>query len=234
MRIDKFLSACGAATRSEAKKLIKSRRITIDGVCAKSADEQVDAEKSVVALDGKELIYREFVYIMLNKPQGYISAVYDNHYPVVTELIGSEYSHFNVSPVGRLDLDTEGLLILTNDGKFNHNMTSPNKNVYKRYFAKLDKPAEKEDIAEFKKGMAFKDFTAKPALLEITANPYEVFIEIAEGKFHQVKRMCERIGKSVVYLKRVSIGTLVLDDTLTPGEYRELTSEELAKLIEGR
>ena len=230
MRIDKFLSACGAATRSEAKKLIKSGRITIDGVCAKSPDEQVDEKASAVALDGTELVYKKFVYIMLNKPQGYISAVYYKRYPVVTELLDSRYKHFNAAPVGRLDLDTEGLLILTNDGQFNHNMTSPNKNIYKRYFARLDKPAEQEDIAEFKKGMCFKDFTAKPALLEITDNPYEVFIEIAEGKFHQVKRMCERVGKSVVYLKRVSIGTLALDKNLSPGQSRELTEEELTKL----
>lgn len=230
MRIDKFLSACGAATRSEAKKLIKAGRVTIDGVCAKSPNDQVDENGSLIALDGQKLIYREFVYIMLNKPQGYISAVYDKHYPVVTELVDSQYDHFDLSPVGRLDLDTEGLLLLTNDGQFNHNMTSPNKNIYKRYFARLDKPAEQADIEEFKKGMEFKDFTAKPAVLEITDNPCEVYIEIAEGKFHQVKRMCERVGKTVVYLKRVSIGALVLDESLSPGSSRELTDEELALL----
>lgn len=230
MRIDKFLSACGAATRSEAKKLIKSGCVTIDGVCVKSPNEQVDETNSVVALNGKELIYKKFVYIMLNKPQGYISAVFDKHYPVVTELIDSKYAHFNVSPIGRLDLDTEGLLLLTNDGGFNHNMTSPNKNIYKRYFARLDTPAEQSDITEFKNGMEFKDFTAKPAVLEITDNPYEVYIEIAEGKFHQVKRMCERVGKKVVYLKRVSIGALKLDESLPCGSSRELTEEETSLL----
>lgn len=232
MRIDKFLSACGAATRSEAKKLIKTGRVTIDGVCAKSPNDQVDEKNSIITLDGMELIYREFVYIMLNKPQGYISAAFDKHYPTVTELPDKSYAHFNLSPVGRLDLDTEGLLLLTNDGRFNHNMTSPNKNIYKRYFARLDKPAAEADIAEFKKGMEFKDFTAKPAILEITDNPCEVYIEISEGKFHQVKRMCERVGKTVLYLKRVSIGALTLDETLPVGASRELTDDELALLCD--
>lgn len=230
MRIDKYITNCGAATRSEIKKLIKAGRVTADGICVKKADEQIDENTCTVMLDGTVLHYRRFVYLMLNKPQGYISAVYDKHYPVVTDLIGSEYVHFDVSPVGRLDLDTEGLLILTNDGAFNHNMTSPKKNIYKRYFAILDKPAEQSDIETFKSRMEFKDFTSKPAVLEITDNPNEVYIEIAEGKFHQVKRMCERVGKNVTFLKRVSIGPLMLDTSLSPGEIRELTDEELNML----
>lgn len=230
MRIDKFIASCGIATRNEAKKLIKAGRITADGICIKKADEQINENSSTVLFDGKQLIYRRFVYIMLNKPQGYISAVYDKHYPVVTDLIDDAYSHFELSPVGRLDLDTEGLIILTNDGAFNHDMTSPKKNIYKRYFAVLDKDAEISDIEVFKSGMVFKDFTAKPAVLEITDNPREVYIEIAEGKFHQVKRMCEKVGKNVTFLKRVSIGPLVLDENLSPGENRELTETELSLL----
>ena len=227
MRIDKYITSCGAATRSEVKKLIKAGRVTADGICVKKADEQIDENICTVMLDGTVLHYRRFVYLMLNKPQGYISAVYDKHYPVVTDLISSEYAHFDVSPVGRLDLDTEGLLLLTNDGEFNHSMTSPKKNIYKRYFAVLDKPAEQSDIEVFKRGMEFKDFTTKPAVLEITDNPHEVYIEIAKGKFHQVKRMCERAGKNVMFLKRVSIGPLMLDASLSPGESREQTDEEL-------
>lgn len=230
MRIDKFVTACGAASRSEVKKLIKSGRIAVNGVLAKKSDEHIDENTDAVTLDGKELVYRKFVYIMLNKPQGYISAVYDKHYPVVTELISKEYAHFEVAPVGRLDLDTEGLLILTNDGDFNHNMTSPKKNVYKRYFAKLDKAAEQKDTEVFRNGIEFKDFTTKPAILEITENPNEVYIEIAEGKFHQVKRMCEYVGKTVTYLKRVSVGPLKLDETLKLGESREMTKEEVDML----
>lgn len=195
----------------------------------KKPEEQTD-ENSIVEVDGERLIYREFVYLMLNKPQGCVSAVYDKKYPVVTEFVPEEYAHFEVYPVGRLDIDTEGLLILTNDGQFAHEMTSPKKDVYKRYFAVLDKPMEEKDVEIFAGGMEFKEFTAKSAKLEITENPNEVYIEIAEGKFHQVKRMCERVGKTVTYLKRVAIGNLKLDKSLEKGEVRELTKDELDML----
>ncbi|MEE1223673.1 MAG: pseudouridine synthase [Clostridia bacterium] len=232
MRIDKYLSACGVASRSEIKKLVKAGKITVNGEVAKKAEMHIDENTDIIMLEGNVISYRKYVYLMLNKPQGYISAVYDKHYPVITELIDKKYAHFEPSPVGRLDLDTEGLIILTNDGDFNHNMTSPKKNVYKRYFARLDKAAEEKDIKVFEDGIEFKDFTTKPALLEITQNPQEVFIEIAEGKFHQVKRMCEHVGKTVVFLKRVAIGPLKLDETLATGESRELTEEEIRSLKE--
>lgn len=211
------------------KKLIKQGLVFIDGEVCKKPEEQTD-ENSIVEVDGERLIYREFVYLMLNKPQGCVSAVYDKKYPVVTEFVPEEYAHFEVYPVGRLDIDTEGLLILTNDGQFAHEMTSPKKDVYKRYFAVLDKPMEEKDVEIFAGGMEFKEFTAKSAKLEITENPNEVYIEIAEGKFHQVKRMCERVGKTVTYLKRVAIGNLKLDESLEKGEVRELTKDELDML----
>lgn len=226
MRIDKYIANCGYASRKDVKKLIKQGAVTVNGEACKKAEAQVD-ENSVVCVNGEQLVYREFVYLMLNKPQGYVSAVFDKKYPVVTDLVGEEYAHFEVFPVGRLDIDTEGLLILTNDGQFTHEMTSPKKNVYKRYFARVDKPMEESDIDEFAKGMEFKEFTAKSARLEITDNPCEVYIEIAEGKFHQVKRMCERVGKTVTYLKRVAIGGVMLDESLSLGGVRELTKQEL-------
>ena len=226
MRIDKYISGCGYASRKDVKKLIKQGLVFIDGEVCKKPEEQTD-ENSIVEVDGERLIYREFVYLMLNKPQGCVSAVYDKKYPVVTEFVPEEYAHFEVYPVGRLDIDTEGLLILTNDGQFAHEMTSPKKDVYKRYFAVLDKPMEEKDVEIFAGGMEFKEFTAKSAKLEITENPNEVYIEIAEGKFHQVKRMCERVGKTVTYLKRVAIGNLKLDKSLEKGEVRELTKDEL-------
>ena len=229
MRIDKYISGCGYASRKNVKKLIKQGLMFIDGEVCKKPEEQTD-ENSIVEIDGERLIYREFVYLMLNKPQGYVSAVYDKKYPVVTEFVPEEYAHFEVYPVGRLDIDTEGLLILTNDGQFAHEMTSPKKDVYKRYFAVLDKPMEEKDVEIFAGGMEFKEFTAKSAKLEITENPNEVYIEIAEGKFHQVKRMCERVGKTVTYLKRVAIGNLKLDKSLEKGEVRELTKDELDML----
>ena len=229
MRIDKYISGCGYASRKDVKKLIKQGLVVIDGEVCKKPEEQTD-ENSIVEVDGERLIYREFVYLMLNKPQGCVSAVYDKKYPVVTEFVPEEYAHFEVYPVGRLDIDTEGLLILTNDGQFAHEMTSPKKDVYKRYFAVLDKPMEEKDVEIFAGGMEFKEFTAKSAKLEITENPNEVYIEIAEGKFHQVKRMCERVGKTVTYLKRVAIGNLKLDKSLEKGEVRELTKDELDML----
>ena len=229
MRIDKYISGCGYASRKDVKKLIKQGLVFIDGEVCKKPEEQTD-ENSIVEVDGERLIYSEFVYLMLNKPQGCVSAVYDKKYPVVTEFVPEEYAHFEVYPVGRLDIDTEGLLILTNDGQFAHEMTSPKKDVYKRYFAVLDKPMEEKDVEIFAGGMEFKEFTAKSAKLEITENPNEVYIEIAEGKFHQVKRMCERVGKTVTYLKRVAIGNLKLDESLEKGEVRELTKDELDML----
>ena len=226
MRIDKYIANCGYASRKDVKKLIKQGAVTVNGEVCKKAEAQVD-EGGIVCVNGERLVYREFVYLMLNKPQGYVSAVFDKKYPVVTDLVDEEYAHFEVFPVGRLDIDTEGFLILTNDGQFAHEMTSPKKNVYKRYFACVDKPMEENDIEEFAKGMEFKEFTAKSARLEITDNPCEVYIEIAEGKFHQVKRMCERVGKNVVYLKRVAIGNVGLDESLPVGGVRELTPQEI-------
>lgn len=230
MRLDKYITDCGIGTRSEIKKLIKSGAVTVNGSICKAAETKVQ-DDDIIAVNGRQLDYRKYVYLMLNKPAGYISATEDRHYPVVTDLVPEEYEHFNVYPVGRLDIDTEGLLILSNDGAFAHEMTSPKKNVYKRYFARLDKPAEEADIQAFAAGMEFKEFTAKPARLEITDNPCEVYIEIAEGKFHQVKRMCERVGKTVVYLKRVKIGSLCLDETLELGKIRELTNDDIKKVF---
>lgn len=227
MRLDKYISNSGVATRSEVKKLLKGGLVTLDGNVVKNGDIKIDENSAVVLLKGERIIYNKYIYLMLNKPKDYVSATEDKHYKVVTELVKAEYKHYNVSPVGRLDIDTEGLLILTNDGQFNHNVTAPKKDIYKRYFARVDKPMNEADIIEFQKGMEFKDFVSRPAKLEITNNPCEVYIEIAEGKFHQVKRMCERVGKSVTYLKRVSIGKLVLDETLKLGEMREMSKEEL-------
>lgn len=226
MRIDKYLSDCGQGTRKEIKALIKNRKVCIDGKIVTDASEKVNCD-SVITLDGIPIIYRKYVYIMMNKPQDYISATEDKNYPVVTDLLAPEYAHFSPSPVGRLDIDTEGLLLLTNDGKLNHELTAPKKNIYKTYFAILDKEADADDIQAFADGMEFKDFTAKSAVLQITENKKEVYISISEGKFHQVKRMCERVGKKVLYLKRISIGDLKLDENLKTGEYRELSEHEL-------
>lgn len=226
MRLDKYLAGCGFGTRKEVKALIKKGAAAVNGATEMDAGANI-RPGDIVTVNGVPAVYRECVYIMMNKPAGYISATEDRHYPVVTELLDDGYRRFDPAPVGRLDIDTEGLLILTNDGQLNHRLTSPSKNVYKTYFAVLDSEADEEDIELFKGGMEFKDFTAKSAVLEICENRKEVFIKISEGKFHQVKRMCARIGKNVEYLKRVAVGELRLDESLAPGEYRELTDEEL-------
>lgn len=232
MRLDRYISNCGIAARSDAKKLIKSGRITVDGIVVKAVDTKVNEGETDIRLDGEPVLYRKYVYLMLNKPKGYVSATEDKHYKTVMDFVPEEYRHYNVSPVGRLDIDTEGLLILSNDGAFTHNVITPKKNIYKRYYAELDKAAQKSDIETFAKGMEFKDFTAKPAVLEIGGDAKNVFIEIAEGKYHQVKRMCERVGKNVVYLKRVKIGGLSLDETLCLGKMRELTEAEVKSIFE--
>lgn len=230
MRLDKYISESTPYSRKDIKKLVKYGYIEVNGILADRPEMQV-TEDDTVTIEGEKINYAKYVYLVLNKPQGYISATEDKHYPVVTELVPEEYSHYEVFPVGRLDIDTEGLLILTNDGAFDHAVTSPKKNVYKRYFARLDKPVVPEDIDVFAAGMVFKEFTAKPAKLEICENPREAYVEIAEGKFHQVKRMFERVGKTVVFLKRVAIGGLTLPENLKTGEVIEFKEGELKSLL---
>ena len=228
MRLDKFIVSCGMATRSEVKKLVKQGRVTVDGITAVKSDEKIDENTSVVCLDGEQLDYREFIYLMLNKPSGYVSATYDAKLPTVIDLVPEEYLHFEPFPVGRLDIDTEGLLILTNDGKLAHELTSPKKHVYKTYYAELDADMEDADIEIFKNGIKLdEDFTTLPAELVITEDRKKVYISICEGKFHQVKRMCQKVGKNVVYLERVKMGGLELDGSLERGTVRELTNNEI-------
>ena len=229
MRLDKYLSAATAHSRKDVRSLIKRKAISINGVIARTADMKINELADIVCINGETVQYREFIYLMLNKPQGYLSATEDKRDPVVVDLVPDDLKHFAPFPVGRLDKDTEGLLLLTNDGKFDHELMSPRKNLFKRYYAELDAPATLQDAEAFAAGMVFKDFTAKPARLEIVPDdPRKVYVEIAEGKYHQVKRMCERVGKNVLFLKRVSIGPLQLDPALECGQVRELTPAELA------
>ena len=230
MRLDKYLSESTPYSRKEIKNLAGKGAICVNGVMVKKSDIQV-TEQDEITVNGEKILYRKFIYLMMNKPAGYLSATWDDKDPVVVDLLSEDYKHFEPFPAGRLDKDTEGLLLLTNDGQFDHAVTSPRKNVVKRYFARLDVPAELNDIAAFRAGMDLGDFVAKPAGLEITENPCEVFVEVSEGKFHQVKRMCEKVGKNVIYLKRLSIGGLALDPALEPGAVRELTPEEIASFM---
>ena len=231
IRLDKFLSEASPYSRRESEKLIRRGAVTVNGETVSKPDAKVD-EKAEVRINRRLIIYRKYIYLMLNKPQGFLSATEDKYDPVVVDLVPEELRHFKVFPVGRLDKDTEGLLLLTNDGNFDHALMSPRKQVVKRYFAILDKPAEAADCDMFAAGMDLGDFIAKPGKLEIDPDePTHVFVEISEGKFHQVKRMCEKAGKTVVFLKRVAIGPLTLDETLLPGDCRELTQEETNLLL---
>ena len=235
-RIDKILSNLGYGSRSELKKLCKSGLVKVNGKVINNPGVQVDVENDEILFDGEKVVYKEFIYLMLNKPDGYISATFDKRDPIVLDLIDKEDLIFEPFPVGRLDKDTEGLLVLTNDGQLAHRVLSPKKHVPKTYYAKVEGVVTEEDVKAFAEGVTLDDgYETMPAELEILKSDdiSEIALTIHEGKFHQVKRMFESVGKKVVYLKRLSMGKLKLDEGLALGEYRELTEEEV-KMIEER
>jgi 16S rRNA pseudouridine516 synthase len=233
MRIDKLLSNRGYGSRKEVKKLLKSGHVKLDGVAIKDASTHVKVEDQTVTIHGDVVEYKEFIYIMLNKPPGFISATEDANQQTVIDLLELEDAVYNPFPVGRLDKDTEGLLLITNDGVLAHQLLSPKKHVPKTYFAVIEGEVTADEISAFKKGVTLDDgYETMPADLEIIKSGIRSDIEITimEGKFHQVKRMFEAVGKRVVYLQRIKMGPLPLDKTLELGEYRELTDEEVEML----
>ena len=233
-RIDKILSNLGYGTRKDLKKIVKNGMVQVNGITIKDSAMKVDPEKDKIVINGEEIFYREFIYLMMNKPAGVISATFDNKDETVIDLLEVEHQVFEPFPVGRLDKDTVGLLLLTNDGDLNHRLISPKWKVDKVYFAKIDQKVTEEDIEKFKHGITLDDgYTCKEAILEIqkaSEEGSEIVLTIQEGKFHQVKRMFEAVGKKVTYLKRIEFGTLPLDEDLEEGEYRELTEEEIVIL----
>lgn len=233
-RIDKILSNLGYGTRKDLKKIVKNGMVQVNGITIKDSAMKVDPEKDKIVINGEEIFYREFIYLMMNKPAGVISATFDNKDETVIDLLEVEHQVFEPFPVGRLDKDTVGLLLLTNDGDLNHRLISPKWKVDKVYFAKIDQKVTEEDIEKFKHGITLDDgYRCKEAILEIqkaSEEGSEIVLTIQEGKFHQVKRMFEAVGKKVTYLKRLEFGTLPLDEDLEEGEYRELTEEEIAIL----
>ncbi|AQU78910.1 MULTISPECIES: pseudouridine synthase [Planococcus] len=233
MRIDKFLSNMGFGSRKEVKILLKSTAVEVNGEIVRDPKIHVDEQTDQVAVEGEAVVYTEFIYLLMNKPQDVISATEDKYDQTVIDLLGEQEQHFEPFPVGRLDKDTEGFLLLTNDGKLAHELLSPKKHVDKTYFAVIEGQVTEEDAEAFKKGVALDDgYVTKPASLNIIETGAESKIEltITEGKFHQVKRMFESVGKRVVYLKRLSMGPLSLDPELGLGEYRHLTEEEVTSL----
>ncbi|MBD8027077.1 rRNA pseudouridine synthase [Ureibacillus sp. Re31] len=234
MRLDKLLSNMGFGTRKEVKQLLKQKVVTVDGVTVKDASMHVDPDSQDVSVYGERVQYTEFIYIMMNKPPGVISATEDIVEKTVIDLLDPLARHFKPFPVGRLDKDTEGLLLITNDGQLAHNLLSPKKHVPKTYYAKIDGVVTEEDIEAFQQGVELDDgYVTKPGKLVILSSgeKSEIELTIQEGKFHQVKRMFESVGKKVTYLKRLSMGSLKLDEQLKLGEYRELSENELVTLI---
>ena len=236
LRIDKILSNLGYGSRAELKVYCKKGMVKVNDKVISNPGTQVDTDVDKIEFNNEVVNYREFVYIMMNKPDGYLSATFDKRDPIVLDLIDSSYLAFEPFPVGRLDKDTEGLLVLTNDGQLAHRVLSPKKHVPKTYYAKIEGRVTEEDIKAFEASVTLDDgYETMPAQLKIieSGEQSEIELTIHEGKFHQVKRMFESVGKKVVYLKRLSMGKLMLDENLGLGEYRELTDEEV-KLIEER
>ena len=227
MRLDRYLANSGVGTRSEVKKIIHSKRVMVNGVIAKSDSLQVDENKDVILLDDEQIRYSKFYYIVLNKPEGYVSAVEDNLYPPVTDLI-SEYAFAKLFPVGRLDVDTTGTLLLTNDGELCHNMLSPKKHVDKTYSVEVDGEIKSELIDKFKAGIMLDDELTLPADLLIL-DVHHAELTIHQGKFHQVKRMFKYFNLNVMKLDRKSF-VFLTSEGLEKGEYRLLTDEEIQKL----
>ncbi|MCG1021983.1 pseudouridine synthase [Sutcliffiella horikoshii] len=233
MRLDKMLANSGFGTRKEVKKLLKTGVVKVDGNVVKDAKVHVDPEVQEVTVHDDIVEYREFIYLMMHKPPGLLSATEDHRQETVVDILQEEDKIFEPFPVGRLDKDTEGLLLLTNDGQLAHQLLSPKKHVPKTYYAKIDGEVTEEDIQAFREGVTLDDgYETLPAELKILeAGPEsQIEITIVEGKFHQVKRMFQAVGKTVTYLKRLSMGELKLDEDLELGEYRELTDEELELL----
>lgn len=238
IRIDKLLAHMGLGTRSEIKKAVKLGKVTIDGRVVKDSGLIVDPEQANVAFDGVPVVYRDMVYFMLNKPQGVISATEDGRERTVIDLLEPEDRLREPFPVGRLDKDTVGLLLLTNDGQLAHELLSPRKHVAKTYEALVQGDVGEADKQTFAAGVTLDDgYVTMPADLQILQHEQRedelfssVSLTITEGKFHQVKRMFEAVGKKVVYLKRISMGPLKLDESLPEGSYRELSDDEVELL----
>ncbi len=230
MRADKFVAQNGVFSRKEVKDLFKKKRVTLNGEVLTDCAKHIDPENDELTVDGVKIVYKPFVYLMMNKPAGYISATEDGKTATVIDLLPEEFLHYEPFPVGRLDKDTEGLLLLTNDGDLAHKLLSPKKKVPKIYHARVEKSVSDKDVEAFRKGIYIKeeDFTTMPGDLKVLENGEHPLCEVTifEGKFHQVKRMFEKCNNKVLYLERVSFAGLELDRSISRGECRELTETE--------
>lgn len=233
MRLDKFLCELNIGSRSQIKTYIRQKLVTVNGVLASKPEQKVDEHKDIITFRGEELTYQKYVYFMLNKPQGVVSATKDNTAGTVVDLIDSPRKA-DLFPVGRLDKDTEGLLLLTNDGELAHNMLSPKKHVDKTYLVTLAKPVSEKDITALETGVDIGDEKPTvPAKVQMQDDMH-MLLTIQEGRFHQVKRMLKAVDNEVLSLKRLSFGALKLDDSLAPGESRALTAQEVMQIHEAQ
>lgn len=232
MRIDKFISSqLPAASRSQVKKLLTQKRIAVNGKIIAAPDTKVE-ESDEVTLDGERIVYKKHIYIMLNKPAGYVCSAHEGNSPVVTGLVPEQLRRSGLFPAGRLDKDTEGFVLITDDGELAHNMLAPSRHVPKTYFVRLEKPYEERYAEIFQNGIALGEEKCRPAqITPDSKDDHACTLVIHEGKFHQVKRMFETLGNKVVYLKRLAIGSLVLDASLAPGECLEIMHKDVEKLL---
>lgn len=241
MRLDKFLADAGLGTRSQVKTIIRKGTITVNGVPAKKPEQSVNPETDQICDGSRELTAVKTVYYMLNKPSGYVSSTEEHDGPSVLSLLKDEAGQSvpgkGLFPAGRLDKDTEGLLLITNDGALAHDLLSPRKHVEKTYFARVKGPMTEAVAEAFDRGLDIGEkrptLPAKLIIVESGAEVSQVTVTIREGKFHQIKRMFEKVGSEVLYLKRISFGSLTLDETLAPGTFRPLTEEEIRQLQAG-
>ena len=237
MRLDKYLCETGFGTRSQVKDLLKKGQVMVNGEVVKKPELKINETTDQILCQGKKASYQKNIYLMLHKPAGVVSATEDNREKTVLDLVRPEDRKNGLFPVGRLDKDTEGLLLLTDDGELAHRLLSPKKHVDKTYYAKIDGQVTEEHVKQFREGLDLGDEKKTlPAVLTILlSGPVsEIEVTIHEGRFHQIKRMFEAVGCKVTYLKRLSMGSLVLDETLPPEEYRPLTEAELEGLTKQR
>lgn len=233
-RLDKIIASMGRYSRREVKQLVKEGLVLVDGKIARSAEDKYDAEVAEITVAGEALSYRRFTYVMLHKPAGVLSATEDGRGETVLDLLPKEYRKMGLFPVGRLDKDTEGLLLLTNDGETAHELLAPKKHVDKVYFTRVSGTLTQSDCDAFAAGMTLRDgFVCQSAGLDILSagQESEALVTIREGKFHQIKRMLAERGKPVLYLKRLQMGPLKLDDALHIGEFRLLTPQEIEQIV---
>lgn len=231
MRLDRFISECKIASRKEAASLIRNGRVTVNGKIRNKPETQTNETADAVAIDGKLITYSKYIYVMLNKPDGYISATEDSKLPVVTELLSDDLKKFDVHPCGRLDRDTVGLMILTNDGKLSHDLLSPRRHVDKKYRFRCQSPLPPCAEKQFSEGITLSDgYECKPAELIADNDRLGGTIILREGKYHQIKRMFGALGNKITYLERTAFAGIILDPSLARGEYRLLTDEEISHL----